>query len=463
MAAASLAAPRPEIDSPSPVPAVKSRALAPPKIQKNLLIQFLVCVSPLIPAFYGHRPNWGGFAFSGSLIGMMLFHAWHKRPIHVLCLFVSAIPLVDLLRGTYMPFNTPVLILGATFAWIWVSPGGVKEFWKRRDMPYVIAASAIYWLASFFLTGDYSRNLRSLEWSLCASAIFILSERRSFLSTAMIGVGVSAIIMGLILLPYGDRLGMGFVPGMDYTIGNPIVLGVPCAFILLLTIAEHGRWLLLENRPFCGSWLILIVGMIIIGIWDPKARLPMLASAVGFAFLIAIIFSLNIPRVESVQHYFLQTISPDTSLQKRTTGRSEQWEAIPAILEASPIWGVGPGGGRAASVFYANKNIIFHSLYLQVTAEMGIAGLMLLLVLLASILRRGVAHARTYGEVVPLLGAASFMMMGLSVEALDIVGGMMLGIAFVGGNPANLWRVRNQFAVSVSRSAAGREPALELI
>jgi O-antigen ligase len=133
---------------------------------------------------------------------------------------------------------------------------------------------------------------------------------------------------------------------------------------------------------------------------------------------------------------------------------------VPAILEASPIWGVGPGGGRAASVLYANKNIIFHSLYLQAAVEMGVAGMILLAVLLWSIVRRGMAHASHYGEIVPLLGAVSFMIMGVSVEALDIVGGMMLGIAFVGGNPSNLWRVRSQWAATVSRSPEQREPVL---
>lgn len=481
MATATLATQRPQADIPSLLAAIKSRALTPPKLQKNLLIQYLICISPLMPAFYSHHPNTGGYAFVALLIGTMIFHAWHKRQVHVLCLFVSAIPLVDLLRGTYMPFNMPVVLLTCVFVWLWVSPGAVKEFWKRRDIPYVIAGSVIYWLLGFLLTGDYSRNLRSVEWSLCASAILILSERRSYLSTALVGVGISAITMGLILLPYGERLGMGYVPGMTWQIGNPIVLGVPCAFILLLAIAERGRWLLLERRPFwrgmmmvmCGlllmfstsrgSWLILFFGMIVIGIWDKNARTPMLAGTVVFAVLIAIIFSLNIPRVEAVQHYFLQVISPDTSIEKRTTGRSEQWEALPTILEVSPIWGVGPGGGRAASVLYANKNIIFHSLYLQIAAETGIAGLTLLAVLLGSIVMRGVKHARTYGEIVPLLGAVSYMVMGLSVEALDIVGGMMLGIAFVGGNPANRWMVRSKFAAKVSARPGERDAALELI
>jgi O-antigen ligase len=452
----------------APESAVESQAMAPPKLHRDLLIQLSICAAPLPPLFYIGHPNIGGYAFTAGLIGLLLYHGFLKRRHHVLSLFVGAIPLLDLLRGTYMPFNTPGVLILFTFLAICLSPGEIAAYWKRKDMRYILAAAVTYWLLSFALTGDYSRNLRSIEWAATASAVFMLSERRSYLGTALLGVGISAIAMGLALLPYGDRLGMGYVPGMEWGIGNPVVLGVPTAFFILMCFAERGKWVLLDRYPYArlgliaissfflllstnrGSWFILLFGMILIGIYDRKARTQMLVSIAGAGLVITIVAGLHLsPRFSNVQHYLVQTFSPDTSIEKRTTGRIDQWRALPVILEASPVWGVGPGGGRAASVAYAGKNIIFHSLYLQIAAETGLLGVPLLLLLLGSVTRSCWAHFRAYGEVVPLIGIVSYMLLGLSVEGLDILGGLLLGVGFIGGNTTNLWIVREERLVTM--------------
>jgi O-antigen ligase len=332
-------------------------------------------------------------------------------------------------------------------------------------MRYALAACILYWLLSFALTGDYARNLRTIEWALTASIVFMLGQRRSYLATALVGVGLSGIMIGITLLPFGDRLGMsGKVEGLQWGLGNPIVLGIPLALFILFCIAERGKWLGLENNQFwrvlflvvagCllllttsrGSWFILLVGMIAIGTFDRLARIQMFYALGIFALLLMILPLLNISRYANVQHYLAQTFSPDTSIEKRTTGRVDQWRALPAILSDSPVWGVGPGGGRAASLTYAHKNIIFHSLYLQVAAETGILGIPLLILLLGTTLTRAWIHFRKFGEIVPLLGIMSFIVMGLSVEGLDILGGTLLGVGLVGGNSADLWIVREKSA-----------------
>lgn len=440
-----------------------SRFLAPPKLHRNILIQLIICAAPLPPLFYVGHPNLGGYAFTVGLMLFLAYHAIRNRRLHVLALFVGAIPLMDLLRGSFMPFNTPGAVIFLCFVWICLSPGEITAYWKRKDMRYTLAAGLVYWVCSFALTGDYSKNLRCIEWALTASAIFMLSERRSFLATALLGSGISAITMAVALLPYGDRLGRGYVPGMKWDIGNPVVLGVPTAFFLLMCLAERGRWVALERHPYVrmgliaasavflllstsrGSWFILLFGMVFIGIYDQKARKQMLVSIAGSAVVIAVVAGLKLsPRFKNVDHYVIQTFSPDTSIEKRTTGRIDQWRALPTILEASPVWGAGPGGGRAASVRYAGKNIIFHSLYLQIAGETALLGSTLLVFLLVSVTRRCWRHFRAYSEVVPLIGIVSFMLLGLSVEGLDILGGMLLGVGFIGGNSLNLWVVREE-------------------
>ncbi len=448
------------------VPLVTSRTSAPPKLHKEILIQLGVCIVPLIVGFYAHRAPIGGYSFSAGLAMLLVYHASQKDRFRVLSLFVASIPLIALLRGTFMPFNMPVATLGAIFLWIGVSRGEVKELWKRKDLIYLVGAAAIYWLASFLLTGNYASNLRSIEWALTAAGIFVLSERRSYLYTALLGLGISAITMGVILLPYsGDRLGKsGAIDGLEWGIGNPVVLGVPTAFFMLLCIAERGRWIHLDKHPAwrtamvatCGiflllstsrgSWVVLLVGLIVIAIKDPAARKPLLLSVASFSVVLTLVATLNLSsRMATVNHYLVQTFSPDTSIEKRTTGRIDQWRALPTILEASPVWGVGPGGGRTASVFYAKKNIIFHSLYLQIGAELGLAGLTLLGVLLVGVFRKARRHFAMYGEIVPLLGTISFLLVGMSVSGLEIVGGVVIGVGFIAGNRSNLWIVRNQW------------------
>jgi len=158
--------------------------------------------------------------------------------------------------------------------------------------------------------------------------------------------------------------------------------------------------------------------------------------------IVTIMALVNTPQFESVKHYYDNVASSDTSIEKKTTGRSEQWEALPLILQDSPFFGVGPGLGRAASWSYAHKGIIFHSLYLQIGAELGFAGLLVLGFFLFDIIRTDLAHLRAYREIAPFLGIVGFMLMGLSVSAIDMSGGLLLGMGMIGGNSANLWRIR---------------------
>ena len=436
---------------------------APCTLHKSIIIQLLLSSILLPPTFWVGIPKLGGYTFVAVVVGFLIYDVYRGKRFEAMALVVGTVPLMDLLRGTFMPFNTPLAIMVFLFVWMCYAPDLVKTYWPRRIMQYVIAASIVYWLVSFALTQDYARSIRIVEWALTGSVVFMLGERRSYLATAFVGVGMTATIMGITLMPYGDRLGMsGAVEGLPWGIGNPIVLGVPLAFFLLLCVAERGRWLLLDKHPRWrisfmavvgillllstsrGSWLILIVGIVLIGLLDRQARMQIFYAIGILGIVVGLLPLLNVSRVANVQHYLEQTFSPDTSIEKRTTGRVDQWRVLPDILSDSPVWGVGPGGGRAASRAYANKNIIFHSLYLQIAGETGLIGIPLLILLLSSTLRMGWQHYRKYGEIVPFLGIVSFMVMGLSVSGLEILGGMLLGVGFLGGNGSNLWIVRER-------------------
>ena len=454
--------------------APRAFGFAAPRLHGDLLVQFAICLAPMPPAFLlGHSsPFLGQIAFFSGLGLLLAYHAIQSRPYHLLCLIVSCIPVLMLLRGIYIPYNSVVVLLGCGFACALVVPGEFPGFWKRKAIFYLILGSVFYWWISVLYTGDYNRNLRTVDWALCIAIVVMLSERRSYLRTAMLGWGISAAVGGLMLLPYGDRLGLAVIDGTR--IGNPILLGVPCAFVLLLSIAENGKWILPQRHNawrvvvgfVCGmflvfstsrgSWLIALVGLLILVICDRGSRLPILA--LGSALALTLMVLENSSHVQAANRYLMKVISPDTSMEVKTTGRIEQWRAFPAAFWDSPILGFGPGMSRNVSLAYSGENLVYHSLYLQIGAELGLVGLSVLTLLLVMLIRNGIVHFLRYGEIVPIIGTLSFLTMALSVTALDSLGGTLLGIGFIGCDYSNLWIVRSEFGV-IRRVSRSQEPS----
>jgi hypothetical protein len=219
---------------------VERCSFASRNLHTDLILQFVICVTPLLPAFLlGHGSLLGQAAFFLGLGLLLMYHAIQRHPFHFLTLIVSSIPLLMLLRGIYIPYNSVLVLLALGFSCALLGPRNFPGLWKRSSLQYVIMGSVVYWWISMLLSGDYNRNLRTIDWALCVAIVLMLSERRSYLRTAMLGWGISAAVGGLMLLPYGDRVGLAMINGMQ--MGNPILIGVPCAFVLLLSIAERGR------------------------------------------------------------------------------------------------------------------------------------------------------------------------------------------------------------------------------
>jgi O-antigen ligase len=458
------------------VAVIPSKLLAPlPKLQTGVLFQVACCAVLLPLSFFLGYAVVGATAFAVLFAILLAYNACRKRPFHFLCLLLSLIPLLSLVRGVFIPFNSMVVVLACGLSCAVFARPQFRNFWKTKTLLWMIVLSVMYWWSSFLLTGRYSENVHALEWSFSAAVVFLLSQRRSFLSTALLGVGISVMAAGLALLPYvsyGDRLGMGVVEG--HRIGNPILLGFPAALLWLLCIAEQGRWLLLHRHPVWrmslgfvsgsflvfstsrGSWLVAIVGTFVLVLIDRRARATMFASCLG---LILITTALrDTASVKSADHYLMKVISPDTSMATKTSGRIEQWEAFPSVLWHSPIWGLGPGSGHSVSNSYAPKRIQWHSLYLKIGADLGIVGLALLSALLVGLLRRNLERLRTYHEVAPLLGTLCFMVLGLSVSGFDSLGGMSLGLGFAAVDGSKLFLYRaNLNPKNGTRYCAGAE------
>jgi O-antigen ligase len=309
---------------------------------------------------------------------------------------------------------------------------------------------------SYMYTGTYSSNMRMLELGFSAAAIFLLGSYRSYLATALAGIGLTAVAVGAGLSPYGHRLGMADIG--DRSMGNPISLGLPAALVLLMGLAHGGRWLLAEARPVfrsvlmmavavClllstsrGSWLVTVIGFLVIFASTRQRRLSILLSLVPLVIVGGLVLASG--RGEYIRMYLGRAIDPGQSMAERTTGRSKQWVALPEILAGSPVWGHGPGAGMETNIRYTGIHKAFHSLYLQVAVELGGIGIVLLTMLLGSLVARGVRHRRMTGDAVPLMGITCFMTIVVSVSGIDAISGVFLGLGFLAQDFTGMYVMR---------------------
>jgi O-antigen ligase len=423
---------------------------------KNVLGQIAFAVVPAMAAVAAGRPSAGAYYLLGVLFSLLVYHFVTRTPAAATAVMIGTLPAWMLLRNYFFYNSIEIVLALCVLAWMEGGRSDLRAVWRDGLVRAFFAFFAIYWLLSWAITGDYAREMRSFELVFSALNIYLLGKHRRLLGTAFIGVALSVIAIGLGLLPYGDRLGMANVDGSR--LGNPISFGIPAALVLLLSIADGGRWLMLRDHPNLriainaitglllvlstsrGSWLVLLVGGFVILCTDRKHRKTLLLSAVGLCLVVGL--WMKVEPSQTLQHYLEKTFSPEESWSKRTTGRAEQWAAFPKVIADSPAYGFGPGNGRRISVLYAHKNIIWHSIYLQFGAETGLIGLGLLAILLVAFIHRAWTHYARVREAMPLIGILGFLTIGISVPALDGLSGMFLGLALIGCDFSRFWVVR---------------------
>lgn len=436
-----------------------SRAIAPSMgapFVKVSLIQIALCVLPSMTLLRFDRPRLAAICLLSVLFTCQVFCVVRRNPQGAATLAIGTLPVWMLLRNYFFYTSIEVVLALCVLAWMEGRMSDFRAIWNDRLIQYLFALIAVYWLIAFYLTRDYSANLRGFELLFSALNIRLLARHRRWLATALMGVAISVIAVGFGMLPYASRLGMAEIGGSR--IGNPISFGIPAALALLASLTDGGRWMLVHSRPWLriamdlllgvflvlstsrGSWLVLIVGVSIIFALNRDQRKLIVATiallVVGTALYV------HFDQDNIVISYLHETFSPDESWSKRTTGRAEQWDAFPRVIHDSPVWGFGPGNGRKTSIIYAHKNLIWHSIYLQVGAEAGLIGLILLAILLGAAIRRAWLHYLQVGEIMPLVGIAGFMVIGISVPAFDGLSGMYLGLALAGCDLSRIYVVR---------------------
>jgi O-antigen ligase len=393
------------------------------------------------------------FAALGLVLTWNLVRRDHDGAV---ALIVATLPAVMLLRGSFL-YNSVALILGLGVGAAVLGSERRLQDLVRAGFPALFFACVLYWLVSFAYTGEYFNNLRILEMLLAAACIPLLAAgNRGALATALWGLAGCLIVLGLALLRYGGRLGVASVQGD--AMGNPMTFGVPVALVLLLACADGGRWLLLQRQlgvrflltavmggllilsTARGAWLVGAAGLSLILLLGARQR-RFAFSAFAGALLVGAIL-LQSPVGAELRSAVDRTFSTDRSLVNRTSGRSDQWMIFPQVLADVPLWGYGPGTGAEIYAQYSlsdprvqynpGGSYQWHSLYQHVVVETGFIGGAILLALIGSMALSNLGLWRRSGDLLPLLGIASFAIIAATVSGMDAASGLFVGVAMTG-------------------------------
>ena len=425
----------------------------------TVLGQIALTVLPAMLLLSRGHPVAAGSVFFGTLLLLLAYHLSMRKPVEFASLTIGTLPALLLLRESLF-YHSPIAIMGIGLSfWLIVSPGDRLRFWNHGQLRWFALLACLYWLFSFGLTGNYWANLRVLELSFSAITVYLLARHRQSMATACVGIALGLISTAAALWQYGQCLGTGVVG--TFQLGHPPTFGLPLALILFLAIADRGRVLLLEYLPWSRvvfgvtaggllllsdsrtAWLVALVGLIVITIAASKDRITLMVVVVLLVLVTPILMRSS--KGDCITRRVEQTSSTQRSLNEKTTGRFNQWAIFPRVFHDSPVWGFGPGSGKSVYARYADaaeregwllgnrKGIsTWHSLYLHVAVEAGAIGILALACLLIPTLLRGLTQAHSSGEVTPLLGILSFMIIGVFVSGMDANSGVFLGLGFLG-------------------------------
>ena len=415
-------------------------------IQWSVIAQVCVAIIPTVVTIDFSMPRLGGEYLAFILLILIGYHAIHRNRYKALSILFGCAPVLIVMRGEFFYNGIIFFLLMCLGACIRESWPEVRFVMKDPIWKWIGALSLLYWFLTFARTSYWANNIRIIEFALACAAFCLLANSRSYLATAFVGMAISVSAYAIAMLPYGVRLGEGDLDNGD-TIGNPILVGIPSALVILLTLSDRGRYLLMESNwrgrivlslvaaqwlilsTSRASWVITAGGLILIFIFNSQSRksiliLLILAGAISVAVL-------STQRGDSSQRYFDKTVDSNRTLANRTNGRSDMWAALPKIFAVSPVWGWGGGSGADVDKMYTGRHLLFHSLYLQILVESGLLGFIPLAIIIVAAVHRAVTHLRRQKELTPLIGIVAFILLGGTVSAFDITSGILFGMALM--------------------------------
>ena len=123
------------------------------------------------------------------MLGYLLVKGHHHQYMVVA---IGALPALGFFRDVFFYFSTIVFIGGGLLLWACKSREEARFVWKDLTWKCMVFLSLLYWWLSILHTGDYTSNVRLLDYFLGATAIYLLADRRSWLATSLIGLGITS-------------------------------------------------------------------------------------------------------------------------------------------------------------------------------------------------------------------------------------------------------------------------------
>ncbi len=391
-----------------------------------------------------------------SFFGIMLLLQTLRRPAVGLALLAFAVPAFDLIPTDLIPIPAvnaeTLMILYALFIWARANRMGGKEGVAcptgRIVLIYalMIIASAVHswlsWQTSLFNVLAWSKNhlaylvflpvsfhvLRSrrdqvLVLIACTASLFlnaISAIDHSFMAfvtgtlerhraSALLATqenifgGAMALYLPMLVVLGTNRLRSRFLT-LWFLFGSAVV-----SFALLLTLSR-------------GAWIAAVGGLLAVALFRARKLLIIFAIA-------ALSYQLWVPAqmVERVKQTTEETgdLAVAQVADDSTQMRIEQYKSLPAMMYSSPVIG---SGYKTFSEMFRRYGTLrrakgAHSSYCQIGTEEGAVGLLVLLLIFASLIRHAVAATRLLEDplyiwlAVGILGGAVSMLLCMASGA----------------------------------------------
>lgn len=431
----------------------------PGKLDKFLLAQVAWCTFPALVLVRMGQVRAGSIWCFLFLLVFLARYALKRSIMAFVSLTIAALPALSYTRE-YFFYHSVVALLGVGLGlWYVRSPREWSRIWDNNLLRWFFIIGTVYWLLSVLLARQYFANLRVMEMVFAVGSIYLLAWYPKYLASALVGLGISIFSVAIGMIGQGERLGMAEIDGEH--VGNAITFGLPVALFLLLTMADNGRWLYLQNSKIvkivliamCGVLLLLstsrgaglvaFVGILVAVFYQSQQRRKVFVAL--FLMICVLAVFLQTESGEKASEWFEKITDSERNMRAKTSGRSEMWFLFPKVLADSPIWGVGPGLGKEAYANYSwvDKEVMFkkgqemawHAVYMHVGVETGMIGLTMLAIFFGKLIFKTFRYRKLTGQVVPLIGIIGFMTIGISVPGLDGISGLFLGLAFLGTIP----------------------------
>jgi O-antigen ligase len=434
----------------------------------SVLWQVILCCAPTSFFIYEAQLFAAVVVFHGLLGMLACYYIVRGQVIHMTALFVGCVPMLLLLRPVFYHNSISVIFAATLLMWSILNPAEIRHLMRDRLVFSFCLFAFAYWWFSFLVTGFYATNLRIFELVFGAAMVFLLSRFRSYLAPALWGVGASTLFIVAGISRYGrDRLGMAEFG--HQILGHPQQVGMACALILILCLADRGRWLNLNRSTLWRyataaaatamlllttsrtSWLLTIAALTTLVLARGQRRYLVSSALIVMLVLTALLAT---SRREAILKYADKALSPKRSLSQRTSGRYDMYAAFPGLFWKSPMWGLGPGAADDAYHTREGAAVVMHSIFLHLGLELGSLGLGVLLVSYTAFVRRAWIHRRLTGEVVPLAFALACCVDALAHNSFNPLTGIFLGLALT-----DLSRLRAYRLAPVAKRRAPREAA----